>query len=308
LRQLAESLLRNALQEEVPDAVIDELATSLVRQWITYDGNATLFLAGQQIYLILSKTPQGEPCIVPEPALPSWKRQLIRDWKIGPEELAAAFEQLNRGQSAEVINAEGVAVRLWVNPNERSKGVESQVQQPVAADWKRNYHKIATDTVEQHIGTDMDPEELEALICSVAQQWQKYEGHACLFDWKGQFLFTLTEQPGGNCCVETRRVQTEIEATLNSLGFPAEVMDEVIARLNFGHEIEFRDRQGVRSRLWHDPKARRLIVQAIDPRPSMAENESPPLLCPRCSAVLGLWERSQRQQRCPRCGATVLRS
>src|SRR5690242_8133807 len=102
LRQLAESLLRRVSQGEIPDAVLDELATSLVRQWITYDGNATLFLLGQQIYLILSKTPQGEPCIVPEPALPGWKRQLIRDWKIGPEELAAAFEQLNRGQSAEV--------------------------------------------------------------------------------------------------------------------------------------------------------------------------------------------------------------
>ena len=39
------------------------MATSLVRQWLTCDGNATLFRGNQQVYFTLDHTPLGKPCV-----------------------------------------------------------------------------------------------------------------------------------------------------------------------------------------------------------------------------------------------------
>src|SRR3954470_16682332 len=62
LRQLAEDLVRRvALVLEVTEDQRDELVTSLVRQWTTYDGRATLFLGGQQFYLDIARTPLNKP-------------------------------------------------------------------------------------------------------------------------------------------------------------------------------------------------------------------------------------------------------
>lgn len=100
LRQLAEDLIRQLAEEhDIREADWGDLVTSLVRQWITYDGTATLFLAGQQDYFVLNKTPLGKPCIVPGTALPGWMKAFTRDWNIRPEDLPEVFEQLNCGQS-----------------------------------------------------------------------------------------------------------------------------------------------------------------------------------------------------------------
>ena len=57
LRQLAEELIQRIAQdEEIPEGEREDCVTSLVRQWITYDGNATVFVGEQQIYLVLGKT------------------------------------------------------------------------------------------------------------------------------------------------------------------------------------------------------------------------------------------------------------
>jgi hypothetical protein len=305
LRQLAEDLLGNLAREEILEGDQAELATSLVRQWVTYDGSATLFVGGQQVYLVLDRTPLGKPCVVPEPALPGWQDRLVEDWKIAPEDLPEVFGQLSRGQSAEVTNGEGLPLRLWVNPRERSRGVEPLVKEPLPPGRKRDYRKIAADLVEQTFGAVLDAEESEALAGSVARQWQQYQGHACLFHGGEQLVFVLTELQGGDCRVTTRHVGTQIEATLRSLNIPPEAVPDVLARLNLGQEIEFRDSKGVRSRLWHDPKARRLCVRALEPGPPAARSDPPPCFCPRCGAVLGLWREGERQQRCPLCGHTI---
>jgi hypothetical protein len=121
LRQLAEDLVQR-IGEEYPlrEDEQRDLATSLVRQWITYDGHATLFVGGQQVYLILGKTPLGRPRIVPETELLDWEHQLTERWHIAAQDLPGVFAQLNRGQSAEVTNAEGVLLRLWVYPREKT--------------------------------------------------------------------------------------------------------------------------------------------------------------------------------------------
>jgi len=85
LRQLAEELFEQiATDEDFPLSSQADYVTSLVRQWITYDGTATFFFDERQAYLVLSQTPLGKPCIVPEPGLKGWIRELTEDWKINP--------------------------------------------------------------------------------------------------------------------------------------------------------------------------------------------------------------------------------
>lgn len=306
LRQLAEELFRRvAGDEEFPDDERADFVTSLVRQWITYDGNATLFLGDRQVYLVLGRTPLGNPCVVPEPGLHGWVRELTGDWKVSPDDIPDILDQLNLGQSAEVVNGDGIPLRLWVNPRERGRGVEPLVQEDIPPGTKRDYRKIAASELVRHFGGELGSEELDELACSVASQWQQFDGHACLFiDGHEQFHFRITEHGGGSKLV-TRQLRIDLDSALSSFGFTPDVFPEVIARLNLGQQIEFRDRQGVHYRLWHDPKARRLCHQPLDPVPPAPVASLPPFVCPKCTAVLRPWRESEAQQTCPLCGHTT---
>ena len=307
LRRLAEELLHRIADDfELPDDERDDLAISLVRQWITYDGSATVFVGDQQVYLVLGRTPLGKPVVVPEPALPGWMKQLTQDWKVSPDDLPDVIDQLNRGQSAEVVNADDVPLRLWVNPKERSRGVEPLVREDIPPGTKRDYCKIATAELEQQLGEALDPDEMHDLACSVAKQWQQYDGHACLFiDAHRQLAFKVNEHGDGTCDVVAGRLSVDLEPSLASCGLSPEVIPEVIARINLGQVIEFQDGKGVPSRLWHDPKARRIFVERLDPVRQPKTSVPPPLLCPKCTAVLRPWRGGERQQACPLCGHTI---
>jgi hypothetical protein len=101
-------------------------------------------------------------------------------------------------------------------------------------------------------------------------------------------------------------MRVELERLLSFLGFPPEAHQEVIARINLGQEVGFRDRIGVQSRLWHDPKARGICVRPLDPVLPAVAGLAPPILCPKCTAVLRPWRDGERQQACPLCGCTVV--
>jgi hypothetical protein len=307
LRQLAEELVQTMAEEgEIHPSAQGDCVTSLVRQWITYDGHATLFLSQWQIYLTLGNTPQGKPVSTPDAAGNNWMNQLTRDWKINPDDLPDIRGQLNRGQSAEVTNADGIPLRLWVNPKERSRGVEPLVKQVLPPGTKSDYRTIAAKELEQQLGDVLEPEELDELACSVAQQWQRHEGHACVFiDGKQQLFFRLTERDDGGCTVGTKRLDVDLDALLESLGFSQELIPEVIARINVGQEVQFRDSQGVPSVLWHDPKVRRIHVGPLAPVAPQTPSSSLPIFCPKCGAVLRPWKEGERRQTCPQCGSTA---
>lgn len=307
LRQLAEGLFeRIAGDDDLWQSERADFVTSLVRQWITYDGNATLFLGERQVYLVLGRTPLGNPCIVPEPGLNGWMRELTQDWKVSPDDLPDIIDQLNRGQSAEAVNGDGIPLRLWVNPKERSRGVEPLVKEEARPGVARDYRKIAASELVRHFGEELGPEEMDELACSVASQWQRYDGHACIFiDGHEQFHFKITEHGDGGCDVVTTQLRIDLDAVLSAHGFSSDLFPEVIARINLGQEIEFQDRQGVRSRLWHDPKARRICLQPLDPVRPRPMAVSPPFLCSKCTAVLRPWREGEAQQTCPLCGHTI---
>jgi hypothetical protein len=307
LRQLALELLdRVTGGDDIPESERADFATSLVRQWITYDGSATVFLGERQVYLILGRTPLGKPCVVPEPALPGWVRQLTRDWKISPDDLPEVLDQLNRGQRAEVVNGDGVPLRLWVNPREKSQGVEPLAKRDIRPGRKRDYCKIAATELEQQFGEGLDPEEMDELAWSVAKQWQQHDGYACLFlDGHQQLHFHLNEQGDGSCKVVASRLSVDLATALSALGLPPEALPELTTRINLGQEVEFRDGHGTPCVLWHDPKARKLCVREADPAQPPMPVQTPPARCPRCTAALRPWRERERQQTCPLCGSTI---
>lgn len=199
LRQLAEEFLQKiADDQEIPSGEHGDFVTSLVRQWMTYDGNATFFVGEDQIYLTVGKTPLGNYSIIPQPSPPGWLDCLVDDWKINPEELPGILEQLNLGQGAETTNAEGIPLRLWVNPKERSQGVEPLVKRPLPPGTKKDYRKIAGKELAKHIRMLVDDEEMAVLADSVVRQWQQFQGHASIFLNKDrQVALKLTEQSDG---------------------------------------------------------------------------------------------------------------
>jgi hypothetical protein len=314
LRQLAEDFLdrlAELLGEPLPEEKRQDLATSLVRQWVTYDGHAALIVGKGEIYLTLVTTPSGELDIDPqfplESAFPAWIKRLKEDWKINPEQLPDLFAQLNRGQSAEVINGDGVPVRLWADPKERRKGVEPLVQQQPQPGTKRAYYKIASDIVESQFGEALNENETDELACCIARQWQKYDGAACVFVEEEQLVCTLTERDDGGCDVKAQWNRESLEPELLALGLSAEAIPEVVNRINHGQETEFRDSQGVACRLWYDPRARQIRTRPLRPPLAALLQSVPvgPVLCPACRAVLGPWQRGERQQTCLVCGQTV---
>lgn len=264
LRQIAEEYLQTIAEtKDIPDGKRRDLVTSLIRQWITYDGKATFFIGETQLDLTLGKNPHGKFSVVREPCQPGWIDCVQKDWKIGAEQLPEIIEQLNLGQSAEVISTKGIPLRLWVNPKESSQGIEPLVKQPVPPGTKRDYRKIAINGLER-LGMGVEKEEMEALACSVVKQWQKYQGHAGIFNDEGHLLsFVLTEQEDGGCKVVTTRRKGSLEPLLSSLGFSSDVIPEVIARINLGQEVEFQDKKTVPSVLWFDPKERQVLIRAV---------------------------------------------
>jgi len=192
-----------------------------------------------------------------------------------------------------------------VNPRERSRGIEPLVKKPLLPGWQRDHLKIAADVVNNQFGPRLDAAEKQELAGSVARQWQRYEGHACLFVGAEQFVFTLAELGEGNCNVSVGHTPTTLQPLLCSLGLAPEAIPEAVARINLDQEIEFQDHRGVRCRIWHDPRTRQLNVRPIEPAPAAVPRSAPPLFCPRCNAVLRLWQPGERQQVCPCCGSTV---
>jgi len=230
LRHLAEQLIEEIAGDEAfPEGEREDLATSLVRQWVSYDGHATLFLGGRQVYLVLGQTPLGRPCVVPLAAPGRWLKQLTGEWKVSADDLPEALDRLNRGQSAEVVNADGVPLRLWVNPWEKTRGVEPLAGAGARPGMKRDYRQLAAAELVGQFGRSLGPDEMDELARSVARQWRRHEGHACLFvGGHQQLVLRLNENADGTGEVVSRKEAVDLEAALTSFGFPPEALPQLI--------------------------------------------------------------------------------
>ena len=119
-----------------------------------------------------------------------------------------------------------------------------------------------------------------------------FQGHASIFLAEGrQVSLKLTKQSDGGCGLETWTKPCSLEPLLLSRGFHPERIPEVIAHINLGHKIAFKDKNGIPSILWHDPKVDDMIVR--------------PTHCPKCAGQLRPWQQHDRQQKCPHCGIVI---
>jgi len=230
-------IAKQTIQEIAEGATLpidqNELATSLVRQWITYDGHAMLLIGDEQFQINLTPKPEGGYCVGKFARPNKWAKLLPQDWKIESDNLSEIFDQLNRGQSVEVTNSEGLPLRIWANPQEGGMGVEPLANVPVPPGTKRDYHKIASRQVEEAFGWDIDGDMLDELAFSVARQWQQCDGHAYLFaNGQQQFGFEMKEETGGGCSVATSVRRVELDVLLANLGISVDMMAEVIHRIN----------------------------------------------------------------------------
>jgi hypothetical protein len=306
LRQIAEAIVKKTLENEViPESQRRDFATSLVRQWITFDGHATLFIGEQQIYFILDTTSLGQCRVKPDPALQGWVTRMIKKWKINPEKRSEIIQQLNLGQGAEVVNMEGLPLRFSVNPKENFNKIDQWAKKTVLSWGISEYSKLAGDVLAAQLGTSLHKDRIDQLAHGVAKQWQQYQGHASLFlDLEQQLLLTLTENDVA-CMVTVAEDKLRLEPVLIPLGIDPGLTPQVIAQVNLGQSFTFRDRNAGSSILWHDSKERRFHVMPLDPHPSMPQYPAPPVFCPQCSAVLSIWRPGDRQQKCPLCGVLI---
>jgi len=268
LRKVAEGVFqRLAADGRIFPAEAGDFALSMVRQWITNDGIATWFFGEEQVYFIHRHTPLGQPHLVTEQVRPGWFADLQRRWKIDPEEFPAIVEQLNRGQSAEVTNREGMQLLLWVKPKKRQNGVErvdAHPSQTPKHGRNPNFLELAFEELFTEFGSAVDKDELDALAASVTRQWEEFDGHACILLDRGQRLVIVMSKHENGCGVVRQREKGDHELRLLSEGFPAPAVPELIAHINLGQVIEFRNKEGVITQLRHNPKEKNFQIQPRD--------------------------------------------
>ncbi len=302
LRQLAEEIMDQiASRIDVSDTERKDWLTSLLRQWISYDGQAALFFQGRQVQFTLQYTPLGKPYCNPRPIHPDWAPALVERFNIHPENLLEAFDQLNRCQTADVVDREGKLVRLSIDPKEGRRGIETLTKEAVPANKPWDYQDAAARALRACFEGALAQDEVDLLACSLMRQWNKYGGVAALFVPGEQLLFFL-EVDDQHCGVRRKRRPADVETALRAMGFAPNTVPDVLARLNLDQEISFQDRHGHPAILWHDLKSERLWVKEVGQDPIPQAIASGPIFCRRCSAVLTPGPTGDVLAICPNCG------
>jgi hypothetical protein len=269
LRQLAECLMAQ-VPEELLTSPRPDLSTSLVRQWLTYDSHATLLFGDEQHYFRPALGPGGELRydFHPEP-VGAWLRQCMRDWEFGADELGTAIRHLNLGQSAPIENRRGEFLRMWVNPQERSKGIERLgPHPPPGAPPERNYAKFARDQIEALFGEHIGKLEKEDLAAALVRQWALHDGHALILTPKAKFHIVVTPVPDGTQ-MTVRTLTTGFPQKLLDCGLAPEEIPPLLHLLNLGLTPEVTDEHGRRCQLLTDPKNAEVRMREVAPPSSL---------------------------------------
>lgn len=123
LRTIAEGQLHAIFGDSLSSEVENELATALVRQWMTYDGHAGLLADQVRFWFQVNKTATGydlsrqenRGCIL-DP--------FVRERGIDLADIPSILHRLNVSQSAEAETLHGRRLRFFIKPKERTISVE----------------------------------------------------------------------------------------------------------------------------------------------------------------------------------------
>lgn len=264
LRKLAEQLLAQVPKELLTSSRAD-LSTSLVRQWLTCDGHATLIFGQQQHYLRPALGPGDELRFDLQPvSLAPWLRHCMVDWELGEEEMRRAIRQLNLGQAAQIENRKGDLLRLWVDPQKRSKGIELlKSSQPTQASPGRDYIKLARHQIETLFGKRIAATDKEDLVAALVRQWASHNHHALILAPQAKFHIVLTPEPDGGTKITTKTLKTSLPRKLRDCGLSPEEVLHFIHLLNLGLTPEITDEQGRRCLVRTDPINADVIMNEI---------------------------------------------
>jgi len=117
LRTIAHAELEKIFPGQARD-VREELVTSLVRQWTTYEGRAGLFTVPVHYWLSVVEV-EGSVHAGTE-VLPGTLKQHLGSWGILDRDLPHVVHELSVAQSATFINGEGLTVRVQADPRDHT--------------------------------------------------------------------------------------------------------------------------------------------------------------------------------------------
>ncbi len=309
LRKLAEHVVSQiAPDERFSERERADLVTSLMRQWVTYDCHAAIFSGVQLWFYNVGHTPLGNPSVTPEPGPKYWLSEEIKGRAIDPDIVSDIVEQLNRQQSAEVTDRHGRPLRFWVTPHPWACGVEVLTDEPAKPEEIIKGRDRALRHLRQRFGDDLPPGELDLLADSVDRQWRKFDGHASVFASETEQIWLhFTKGADGRCNVLVNYLRVEIESLLASLGVPPSEIPKFIAAFNIGGAVEITDSDGAKTRMWHNPKTRRVVRDPVDavtpPVPPLSSGL--PSSCTKCSALVMPLPNGKLPNACPLCGNSI---
>jgi hypothetical protein len=194
---------------------------------------------------------------------------------------------------------------VWANPSEELCAVEPLESVPPPQKPGVDYLKLATHCVMDRFGDDVSEEEAEQLAASLVKQWKQSGGHASIYlDGNLVIHYTLQEHAGGSNITATEQ-PSELDALLEAMNAPPNEAPAIMARLNLGQTIEFRDARGWKIKVWHDPKQRCMIYERAGDSVPTSGNPSLLASCPKCTALLIPQGDGLLPPACPICGCAT---
>jgi hypothetical protein len=122
LRRIAEGELVACFRDLAP-VTKNELATSIVRQWITYEGAAVILTRDQQFWFRASRLDDGNTQVVRDVQQNTFVEHMRRS-RVMEEEIPGLLHALSLRQSVRCSTDYGEVLQLRVNPANKMFHIE----------------------------------------------------------------------------------------------------------------------------------------------------------------------------------------
>ena len=131
-RHRRRTIALDAIHQIVPTPLAakdqEELVTSILRQWSSYDGCAAIFTETDRFGVTLLREPDGVWALKITHQGRDTLRHFLNSWGIDPAEKPQIIRSLNLRQSAECRDCRGQSLRFWFDPQKRTLGIEEGQQ------------------------------------------------------------------------------------------------------------------------------------------------------------------------------------
>lgn len=116
LRNIAHVELDRILPGQATD-IHEALVTSIVRQWMTYEGKAGVLTLA--VHYWLSVEHKGTQVVLGSGVVPATLPRHLASWKVLDRDLQRIVLDLNLSQTSTFINLDGLTVQVRMDPRDR---------------------------------------------------------------------------------------------------------------------------------------------------------------------------------------------